>query len=71
MTFAQIPIGAQFQCQGDTYTKIAVSAAREHTTRVAQIFHDDSFYELNLINRKRPRPVRSAVAFSGPKPWLP
>jgi len=38
MTFAEIPIGARFKFQGDTYTKIAISVAREDTTRAAHIF---------------------------------
>jgi hypothetical protein len=70
MTFAQIPIGARFKFQGDTYTKIAVSMAREDTTRSAQVFHAESRCEMKQIKQKRSRATRSA-AFLEANQWLP
>jgi hypothetical protein len=71
MTFAEIPIGARFKFQGDTYTKIAISMAREDTTRAAQVFHVERPYDVKLIKQKRTRATRSAAAFMEANQWLP
>ena len=69
MTFAEIPIGARFIFQGDTYTKIAISVAREETTRDAQVFHVEHLYDVTLIQEKRSRVTRSAASFLDSNQW--